>query len=216
MLNIPFPKSSNLNFFHFAKNHGTIANVPSSEGYPRGWTTFPRFFKLSLFSFRNYRWNGEGTRGRLLWIRFVWLREAFGSATWKRPSGREVVSSATWKRPSDREVVAKRSLYRSPATSHGRRLLGRQATSFATNRDHFFLQGWPHSIPVLNIHGRLVICRHNQHGSFFKFVILARGSLESHSASTSCQLRSISWLKPSIVASIKEMYFLFHSEQRQL
>ena len=27
------------------------------------------FFKLSLFPFRNYQWNGEGTHGRLLWIR---------------------------------------------------------------------------------------------------------------------------------------------------
>ena len=26
------------------------------------------FFKLSLFPFRNYQWNDEGTRGRLLWI----------------------------------------------------------------------------------------------------------------------------------------------------
>ena len=29
------------------------------------------FFKLSLFPFRNYQWNGEGTHGRLLRIRFV-------------------------------------------------------------------------------------------------------------------------------------------------
>ena len=29
------------------------------------------FFKLSLFPFRSYQWNGEGTHGRLLWIRFV-------------------------------------------------------------------------------------------------------------------------------------------------